>query len=127
MLNLRFVISMLTMGLTVLCADVVSAQNYPNKPIRIIAIEPGGSGDFITRLFVPGLSSNLGQPVIVDNRAATLVTEMVAKARPDGYTLLSYASPVWILPLMQNTNYDAVRDFSPITWVTVASFVLVVH
>jgi tripartite-type tricarboxylate transporter receptor subunit TctC len=70
-----------------------------------------------------------GQPVVVDNRggSAVIPIEVVAKAPPDGYTLLSFGTALWHLPLMQSVTYDPVRDFAPITLVTTTPMILVVH
>jgi tripartite-type tricarboxylate transporter receptor subunit TctC len=103
------------------------AQDFPTRPLRIVTIEVGGGADFAVRLMSPGLSAALGQQVIVDNRATSIAPEIVAKAPPDGYTLLYFGTPVWILPLLQKTSYDPVRDFAPVTFTTSAPNILVVH
>ena len=70
----------------------------------------------MARLIAQGISGPLGQPVIVDNRASGIIPgEIVAKAPPDGYTLLVGGGSLWIAPLLQKTPYDPVRDFSPIS------------
>ena len=105
----------------------VSAQeHYPTKVIRIIAPASGGGSDTVARLIAPGLTAAFGQQVIVDNRGA-IATEIVAKAPPDGYTLLINGSPLWLLPLMRRVNYDALRDFSPITLAVSSPSMLVTH
>jgi tripartite-type tricarboxylate transporter receptor subunit TctC len=108
---------MLSVGMMVLGAGVVSGQEYPNKPIRIVTTAPGGGGDFVSRIIAEGISGPLGQPVIVDNRATGLVaSEFVSKAPPDGYTLTVAGGAFWILPLLlRKAPYDVVRDFSPIS------------
>ncbi len=96
------------------------AQGYPNKTIKIIVpSSPGGAIDVTTRSVVPKLSEDLGQPIVVDNRpgADTIIgSEMVAKAAPDGYTLLTVFDN---FPLTQYLNrktpYDALKDFAPIS------------
>ena len=114
--------------LLVLGTGVISAQDYPHKPIRIVTSPPGGGNDFVARLIAQGLlASPLGQPVIVDNRAALVAVETVSKAPPDGYTLLVASSSFVIGPLLRNLSYDPVRDFSPITKVGNAPNILVVH
>src|SRR5690348_16638120 len=87
----------------------IGAQAYPVKPIRIITAGVGGGNDVSARLVAQGLSASLGQQAIVDNRASGVVTaDAVAKAAPDGYTVLVYGSTVWITPLLQQTPYDPV-------------------
>src|ERR1700754_4588970 len=92
-------------------------QAYPTKPIRIVTAEFGGNGDFTARLIAQGLTASLSQQIVVDNRGGSVIipVDVVAKAPPDGYTLLSYGSNMWILPLLESTPYDPVKDFSPIT------------
>ncbi len=104
-----------------------SAQNYPNKPIRLIASGVGGSADMVARLIAAGISVPLEQQVVVDNRASGVTQEVVATAAPDGYTLLMTSSSHWLLPLMRNVSYDPVKDFAPITITAVIPNVLVVH
>jgi tripartite-type tricarboxylate transporter receptor subunit TctC len=106
-------------------------QAYPIKPVRIIGVEPGGSSDFSARLVAQGLTGSLGHTVIVENRGGAggiIAVQTVAKAPPDGYTLLYYGNPFWILPLLQeNVRYDPVNDFLPIVLVTRSPNFLVVH
>lgn len=119
---------MFVVGMLVLCATVASGQNYPNKPVRIVTSGVGGGADVVARLLAPGLSGGLGQQVIVDNRGSGVIPgEIVSKAPPDGYTLLLYNNTLWVGPLIQNTPYDAVRDFAPITLTSRAPNILVVH
>jgi tripartite-type tricarboxylate transporter receptor subunit TctC len=102
----------------VLGAPAACAQNFPNKPIRIVTGSAGGGQDLATRIIAQGLSASWGQPVIVDNRGGSgiVTAEIVSRAPPDGYTLLLAASPHWLLPLLQdNVPYDPVKDFSPVT------------
>ena len=68
MLIPRFVILIFSFGLMVLASGVVTSQTYPNKPIRIVTADVGGSSDFMSRLIAQGISGSLGQPVIIDNR-----------------------------------------------------------
>jgi tripartite-type tricarboxylate transporter receptor subunit TctC len=114
-------------GAMILGADVVSGQDYPNKPIRIITADPGGSNDFLSRVIAQGISEPMGQQVIVDNRASAVVAGMVAKSMPDGYTLLVTTGIVWILPFLQATSYDPVKDLAPITLAVSSPNILVVH
>jgi tripartite-type tricarboxylate transporter receptor subunit TctC len=112
----------------VLGANAAFGQNYPNKPVRIVTAGVGGGADVVARLLAPGLAGGLGQQAIVDNRGSGVIPgEIVSKAPPDGYTLLLYNNTLWVGPLIQNTPYDAVRDFAPITLATRAPNILVVH
>ena len=115
-------------GLTVMGTDTASGQNYPDKPIRMVTAEAGGGSDFVARLIAPGLSGNLGHQVIVDDRGSNNSGDIVAKAAPDGYTLLLIGSALWTLPLMRkNMPYDSVKDFAPVTLVATQPNILVVH
>jgi tripartite-type tricarboxylate transporter receptor subunit TctC len=79
-------------------------------------------------LFAQGLSAPLGQQVIVENRAGFLSIETVARAQPDGYSMLVYSTSLWIVPLLRrDLSWDAVRDFTPITLAASTPTVLVVH
>jgi tripartite-type tricarboxylate transporter receptor subunit TctC len=105
-------------------------QGFPVKPIRIVTAAVGGSNDVMARLIGQGISGPLGQPVVVENRAGSVVipAEVVARSAPDGHTLLIYGGVVWLLPLMRdNVPYDPVRDFAPITLTNRQPNVLVVH
>ena len=110
--------------------SIAYCQSFPAKPIRIITAEAGGASDFAARLIAQGLTSSLGQQVIVENRggaSGVIAAETVARATPDGHTLLLYSNGIWTLPLMQKVPYDPVKDFSPVTAATRAPNVLVVH
>lgn len=108
-------------------------QPYPTKPIRlIVAFAPGGGTDLLARTLAQKLGEAWGHPVVVDNRAGgggNIGTDMVAKAQPDGYTLLmGYVGNLAINPhLFRALPYDPVRDFAPITLAATAPNVLVVH
>ncbi len=112
-------------------AAAVNAQQYPLKPIRIITAEAAGATDIAARLIAPSLVANLGQQVIIDNRpGAGSVTsiESVARATPDGYTLLLHGSPVWLMQFMRdNLPWDPIRDLAPVSLVVTLPNVLVVH
>lgn len=123
----RLIAAMLGVGLTVM-TEAASAQTYPNRPVRIVTSPAGGGNDFAARLIAQGLSGPLGQQVIVDNRAGGVIPgEVAAKSKPDGYTLLVAGGTFTIGPLLQDTPYDPVADFAPITLIGVAPNVLVVH
>ncbi len=124
----RFVAWMFSVGMIVLGIGAVCAQSYPAKPVRLVTAEPGGGNDFAARLIAPGLSSSLGQQVIVDNRPSGVIPgQIVSKAPPDGHTLLVSTGVVWLLPFMQSVPFDPVRDFSPITLAVSTPNILVVH
>jgi tripartite-type tricarboxylate transporter receptor subunit TctC len=99
------------------------------KPIRLIASGVGGGGDFTARLLATGLTTNLGQQVIVDNRPGGLVPgEIVAKAEPDGHTLMLAGIVIWLSPFMRSKMpFDPIRDFAPVTLAVRIPNVLVVH
>ena len=126
MLLTRCVAGLFSVGLMVLGASKVSGQDFPTRPIRILTGSAGGSADFSSRQVAQGLTASLGQQVIVDNRSI-LANDIVAKAPPDGYTLLLDGGSFWIAPLIQETPYDVVRDFSAISSVITSPNVLVVH
>jgi tripartite-type tricarboxylate transporter receptor subunit TctC len=109
-----------------------AAQTYPDRPIRlIVSYPPGGGTDVTARQIVTPLSERLGRQIVIDNRAgagSTLGTHLVAKASPDGYTLLMSDTTFGIVPgLYPKVPYDALRDFVPVTQVTSVPGALVVH
>jgi len=123
-------IRLLVAGLVV--ASSAFAQDYPNKPIRLIVpYGAGGGSDFVGRLVGQKLTEQMGQSVVVDNRpgaASLLGTELAARAAPDGYTLLLADSGFTINPAYyKNTKYDPLKDFDPITVVAETPYVLVVN
>jgi tripartite-type tricarboxylate transporter receptor subunit TctC len=118
---------MLCAGMMAMSLDVASGQNYPTKPIRIVTAPPGGANDLTARVIAQGISSLLGQQVVVDNRPTAITGTVVFQAPPDGYTLLLAASSFTIGSLMRETPYDVVRDFSPITLAASSPGIVVVH
>jgi tripartite-type tricarboxylate transporter receptor subunit TctC len=125
----RVIAGLLALGV-IAGAGAAFGQNYPSKPIRLVTAEPGGGNDLAARLIVQGLGGSLGQPMIVDNRGGAgglIAADIVAKAQPDGYTLLLYANNIWIIPLLGNAPFDVIRDFAPITWAATSPNVMVVH
>ncbi len=120
--------------LTSLCfaSSVALAQAYPNRPIRlIIPLSAGGTTDTPGRIIAQKLGEALGQQVVVDNRpgaGGTLGTDMAAKAKPDGYTLLLTSSAHVIGPhLYKKLPYSVLEDFMPISRVAQGPYVMVVH
>ena len=105
------------------------AQPFPSKPLRMLTAEPGGGSDLTARIIAQGLSASLGQGVVVDNRVGGInIAELAARAAPDGYTLLTYSSTLWLIPLMRaHTPYDPLRDYAPVTLIGSSPMVLVTH
>jgi tripartite-type tricarboxylate transporter receptor subunit TctC len=120
-------------ALTITWGAVSHAQPpYPTKPLRIIVPQSAGaSTDLTARLIAQKLSVAFGQPVVVDNRpgAGSIIgTDLVAKAAPDGYTLLVVASSITLNPsLHKNLPFDPVRDLAPITQLSAFPNLLTVH
>lgn len=108
-----------------------SAQSYPVKPIRfVVGFQPGGGVDISARFVGKQLTESLGQPVIVDNRpgaAGNIGANYVAKATPDGYTLLMAQSTIAMPSLFVKLPFDVNRDFDPVSLVALGPTVLLVH
>jgi tripartite-type tricarboxylate transporter receptor subunit TctC len=125
--------SLIAAAVLITSATTASAQDYPSKPIRLVVPYPPGSGtDVVGRLLAQRLGESLGQQVYVDNRpgaGATIGTAVVAKAVPDGYTILmADLGPLAIAPsFYRQLSYDPVKEFAPISQVAVLPFLLVVH
>src|SRR5205823_14328271 len=123
---------MLRTLMLLICAWMLpaTAQDYPSKPIRIIVgYAAGGGNDLIVRVMAPRLSEGLGQPVIIENKPgaqAIIATEYVAKAAPDGYTILmGPTGPMAMNPATYaRLPYSSTRDFAPIS--TIGQFPLTV-
>ena len=112
-----------------LCAHA-HAQGFPAKPIRIVTNEAGAGLDFSARLIAQGLTERLKQQVIVDNRGGAggiIAGELVAKAAPDGYTLIFFSNGLWTVPLMQKAPFDPQKDFAPVTLALTSPSILVAH
>ena len=120
-------------GLFFAVAAGAYAQNYPTRPIRfIVPYVAGGAGDIFARVIGQKLYEATGQTVVVDNRPGAngiIGTDLVAKAPPDGYTILMGNSAPFVLnpALYSKLPYDSVRDFAPVTQGTYYAYVLVVH
>ena len=117
-----------------LCATAAGsalAQNYPTKPVRIIApFAPGGGTDFIARVAASKMTESLGQTVIVDNRpgaGGTLGAEIGAKAAPDGYVLTLIAGSYAVNPSLYKVSFDSNNDITPIIQLSQGPFLVVVH
>jgi tripartite-type tricarboxylate transporter receptor subunit TctC len=114
------------------CGTVAFGDAYPERPIRlIVSYPPGGGTDVTARTIVGRLSELLGRQVVIDNRpgaGSTIGTDLVAKANPDGYTLLMSDTTFGIVPgLYGKLPYDALRDFQPVTQITGVPVALVVY
>jgi tripartite-type tricarboxylate transporter receptor subunit TctC len=103
------------------------AQEYPARAIRIVTSPAGGGNDFPARIVARGISVPLGQQVVVDNRPTNLLADLVAKAVPDGYTLLVTGSAHWLGPLLEKVSYDPIGDFAAISLLDRSPTILVVH
>lgn len=113
-------------------AGNASAQSYPSKPIRlVVAQSTGGNADFVARMYAARLAERLGQQIVVDNRpggAGIIGTETVARALPDGYTLLLGPTGFAINPaLYPKLPFDPQRDFAPVSLLGVSYAVVVVN
>lgn len=114
-------------------AASASAQTWPAKPVRVVVtFAPGGSSDIVARLINGPLQERLGQPVVVDNRpggGATIGAAEVARAAPDGYTLLlSNSAPISLSPfMMDKPPYDPVKSFTHVAYIGSVANVFVVH
>lgn len=122
-MNSNYMQAGLMAGALVACAMPVCAQdakNYPNRPVRLVVpYAPGGTTDFAARLLAAKLADTLGQTVVVDNRpgAGSIIgSDLVAKAIPDGYTLLMVDTGFSVTPaLYAKLPFDAGKDFMPVT------------
>jgi tripartite-type tricarboxylate transporter receptor subunit TctC len=113
-------------------APNVFAQDYPSRPIRwVVAFPPGGAADVLARGMAPAFSEALGQRIVVDNRSGAggnIGADIVAKAVPDGYTLLMGFPGLTTNPsLYAKMSYDPIRDLAPVMLIAVTPAVLVVH
>lgn len=115
--------------LTLLAPTFSCAQDFPAKPVRIVTSDVGGGADVQARIIAQGITPALGQQVIIENRGGGFAPgEAVARAAPDGYTILYTGSAHWLLPfLRRNVPYDPVADFAPITQSVRAPNLLVAH
>lgn len=121
-----------TAALTLALASPAQAQSWPAKTITIVVpTAAGGANDAMARIIGQGLSTRLGQPVIVENKAGAngaIASEYAARAAPDGYTLMfGYIATHGINPALQKLKYDPVADFEPIGLVAASPTVLVAH
>ena len=119
-------------AVAVIAAHSVCAQNYPSRPLRLVVpFSPGGAADVPGRILTQKMSEALGHQVVVDNRpgaGSTIGADSVAKALPDGYTLLTISNTHFVsAALYKKLPYDSLNDYAPVTQVTSAPNVVVVH
>lgn len=130
----------ITKGVTITAAILICApaaaqtqsDPYPTKPLRILVPSPpGGSNDGVARIVSTALNQSLGRPIVIDNRAGgggIIASEIVARARADGYTLLFAYAAFTTTPFLQaNLSYDVLKDFAPISAVADQPLFIIVH
>ena len=112
-------------------STLASAQDYPNRPVRlIIPFPPGGSNDVVGRMVATKLSERLGKQIVIDNRAGAggvVGTEVAAAAAPDGYTLLVISIAHSVNPWLYKLKYDSMKSFTPIAQIGAGPSVLAVY
>lgn len=128
----RFIRTTLIAGVLALAPLYATAQNYPNRPVRLVVpFAPGGGSDISGRVLAEGLNRALGQPVVVDNRpgaGSTIGTDIVSKATPDGHTLLLGNISLAFNPaLYKKLPYISLRDLIPVSLVVEQPNILVAH
>ena len=127
----RFLASIAGLAACVLSPIPVPAQPYPYKPIRfVVGFQPGGGVDMSARTVGTPLSGALGQSVVIDNKAGAagnIAAAFVAKATPDGYTLLMANSTISTPGLFRNLPFDVRKDLDPVALVAIGPSVLIVH
>ena len=121
----------LLVAVLAVAAGLAQSQQYPTKPVRIIApFAPGGGTDFIARLIAQKLTERLGHQVIVENKpgaGGNLGAEFAVKSAPDGYTLLLVAGSYTVNPSLYKLSFDPVNDITPVVQLSQGSFVVAVH
>ena len=108
------------------------AQPYPSKPIRfVVPFPPGGGNDLLARITAGKMAESLGQPVVIENRpgaSGQVGTQYVARAAPDGYTIVTAGTPLTVSQaLAKSMPYDVLKDFTPISLMVLQPNVLVIH
>ncbi len=124
---MRCVVWLLAVVMSTFGAAPAPAQTYPSKIIRIVTAASGSANDWGSRIIARELTASMGQQVIVENRGG-LGAEAVAKAPPDGYTVLAYGVSVWLMPFLRDqVPWDPIRDFAPVTLALSSPNIVVVH
>ena len=123
--------SCIGLGLGMATADALAQQRFPRKPIRlVVAFTPGGTTDILARIVAPGMSETFGQPIVIENRPGAggiVAATIVAKAAPDGYTLLATSAALGISSVLSsNAHYNPLKDFAGVAELGYSTTVLVV-
>ena len=128
---MHFMMKFLFAAVAALNAGVAASQGFPNKPVKmVIGLPPGGGTDSNARLIASKLSESLGQSVLVDNRpgaSGAIAAEFTAAAPADGHTLIIMSATTLTNTLLYKTRYDVIRDFTPVTFLSLNPFVLLLH
>jgi tripartite-type tricarboxylate transporter receptor subunit TctC len=129
---MKLAATLLAFALAVFALPAALAQNFPDRPIRfVVPFPPGGGNDILARQLAPKMAESLGQPVVIDNRpgaGGNIGTELVAKAAPDGYTIVIASNQVTMNPwLYAKLPFDIEKDFAPVALAASVPMVLVVH
>ena len=129
MMTPRLAVCVLSIATMALGANMASGQDYPSKPIRIIASGLGGGNDLTARVIAQGMTGSLGQRVFVENRPSGVIPGQVVSTAPaDGYTLLVSGSALWLLPFLRdNVPYDTLKDLASISLAVTSTNILAVH
>lgn len=123
----------LALGLALCAGSAFGQAGYPNRPVTLVVpVPPGGILDTVARMVIPSMTQTLGQPVVIDNKAGAggnIAASAVAKAAPDGYSLLVGYSMFHVgnPSMYPNLSWDPLRDFTPIGMLVVSPHVLAVH
>ena len=126
--NGRLAVTAAVLGLLLGSSDASAASETPSRPLRIVTTAIGGGNDFVARLLAQSLQDRLGRTAIVDNRPSSVIPgDIVARAAPDGNTLLVASNTLWLGPLFEKTPYDPFGDFAPVSLAGIAPTLLVVH
>jgi tripartite-type tricarboxylate transporter receptor subunit TctC len=131
-MKMHLIYKIFFIGLVSLISTLVGAQTFPNRAITLVVpFAAGGGADIVGRLIAQKVSENIGQQIIVENRAGAagnIGASYVAKSKPDGYTLLlTGPNHTTNVSLFRTLTYDPIKDFSPITLLTGAPYLLVVN
>ncbi len=130
----RSVLAVLFLALSMLSIGSSAQSSFPNKPIRLISLPPGGSTDFVLRLYAQSVAESLGQQIVIDARGGaggvglTVPMTLVSTAKPDGYTLAA-VTPFFTYAnaLIKDLPWDAVKSFTPVSQLTRTPYAIVVN